>query len=130
MSDLTYTRFPSPCAHRVRPLRWNWAITDGLTGPVLASGHTLSEWGALRKIERALPRCVQRVNCAALHPLTRTEATQICACLADAGIRITIRLSDTVDIYGPVSTEQEVTALVAVLARTDAPVHYHAVVGS
>jgi hypothetical protein len=132
VSALTYTRFPSPQSRRIHLGRWVWAITDGLTGPAIISGRAISEWGALRKIERAVGRCEQRVDCDARHPLTRSEALQICACLAVEGIRITIKLSEAVDVYavGPVDTRQEVAALGAVLARTDAPVRWHAGVTS
>ena len=47
----------TPMPRRVRRGRWEWEITDGQTGEVLASGHTWTEGGALRARLRAEVDC-------------------------------------------------------------------------
>ena|GEM_PF-2712937 len=47
----------TPMPVRVRLGRWRWLIQDSMTGPVLASGHALTEAGALRARLRAEVSC-------------------------------------------------------------------------
>jgi hypothetical protein len=42
----TYTRFPATHPFRLGLLRWAWEVTDGYTGPVLATGTTRTRRGA------------------------------------------------------------------------------------
>lgn len=128
-----YTRFAAPRSRRIRLGRWEWAVTDGIGGPVLASGHTLTWYGTSRRLDRAVRSCrprphhITRDDRPARHPLSAVEAVAICDDLAAEGIRIVIRLGDCVDVTpcAAVDTAQEVRALAAVLGRTDVPVRWH-----
>jgi hypothetical protein len=42
----TYTRFPATHPFRLGAFRWAWEVTDGYTGPVLATGTTRTRRGA------------------------------------------------------------------------------------
>lgn len=46
MTAPTYTRFQATHTFRLRPFRWAWEVTDGHTGPVLATGTTRTRRGA------------------------------------------------------------------------------------
>ncbi|GIE30127.1 hypothetical protein Ait01nite_031720 [Actinoplanes italicus] len=46
MTAPTYTRFPATHPFRLGLLRWAWEVTDGYTGPVLATGTTRTRRGA------------------------------------------------------------------------------------
>lgn len=61
------------CPHRARYRigRWHWWLTDGETGPELCRGTARTEWGANRRIERALKAC-ERTPVAEVPPATVT----------------------------------------------------------
>lgn len=125
-------RFGAPGRRQIRPGHWSWWITDGLTGPVIAEGTAVSESSALRQLDRALARCEfppGDVRCGrpVLHPLSASEACLICAMLAAARVPVDIALSGTTVVVTPLAeltTEQEVRALRAICAETDAPVRW------
>jgi hypothetical protein len=129
-----YTRFAAPRSRRLRLGRWEWAVTDGIGGPVLASGHTLTWYGTSRRLDRAMRSCrprphhITRDDRPARHPLSAVEAVAICDDLAAEGIRIVIRLGDCVDVTpcGPVDTWQRVHAVRTVVDRTDVRVRWRA----
>ena len=119
-ATLLYTTFASPSRRRERLGRWTWTITDGLTGPVLLSGTARTAWGASRRIERALSRCCP-ARPGPKRPLSPTAATSLTERLHADGIPVTVCAGDCVEVCAdcPVTTEQEVAALTAVLAATD-----------
>ncbi len=130
---LFYTKFASPRYERRWIGRWRWEIRDGLGGiTVLASGHTLTERGAHRRIERTLRRCEQLTWTTAtdrpvLRPLSEAEACLICALLQHHGVPVDVSLCGVAVVVTPIAeltTEQEVRALTAVLDVTDAPVRW------
>jgi hypothetical protein len=88
--------FESPGYRRVRLGRWSWEIRDSMTGPVLTSGHTLTEWGARRRIERAVRRCVciagvHRCDLPVRHKLTADETKALNVLLAADKVPVTVR---------------------------------------
>jgi hypothetical protein len=111
---------------------WAWWVRDSATGPIVAQGHTLTEWGAQRAIERVARRCVCvagtcRNDRPVQHPLTRQEIGWINAVLDLAGIPVEVTLSGTAVVMTPsreLTTEQEVRTLRTVLPKTDAPVRW------
>jgi hypothetical protein len=114
------------CPHRARYRigRWHWWLTDGETGPELCRGTARTEWGANRRLERALKRCVGKPG--PKRPLSPVTALAITRQLNADGIPVTVCAGDCVDVCAtcPVTTEQEVAALAAVLAATDQRVNW------
>jgi hypothetical protein len=123
-------------AHRPVPWperrgRWIWAITDGMAGRTIATGHAITRWGAVRKQEQAYGRCVFRAWTfdlgPVLNPLSKAEACWICAVLDAAGVPVDVDVRGPAVVLTPrgtLTTEQEVRALTAVLDRTDSPVRW------
>ena len=111
---------------------WAWWVRDSATGPIVAEGHTLTEWGAQRAIEAAVRRCVCiagdcRADRPVLHPLTDEEIVWINVALDLAGLPVSIeRCGDAVVVTSrrELTTDEEVRALGTVLPRTDAPVRW------
>lgn len=126
--------FGSPSYRRVRLGRWAWAVRDGMTGPVLAEGHTLTERGAHRAIERTVRRCVPisgdcRCDRPVLHRLTPAEAAALNARLEAERVPVTVRIDNPAAdvVLWPaleLTTEQQVHAMRLVCDRTDAPVRW------
>lgn len=53
-----YTAFAhTPMPRRIRLGRWSWQITDGMTGPVIATGTAPTERAALRRRIHTELRC-------------------------------------------------------------------------
>lgn len=127
-------RHGAPFYRQVRPWRWVWQVRDGMTGPVLAEGRTLTERGAHRAIERVLRRCVCvegvcRVDLPVRHALTASEATCLSSRLERDGVPVTVRVDgpDGEVILWPalaLTSRQMAHTLVTVRRETDAPVHW------
>lgn len=135
MKPIYYTRFESPSYNRAHLGRWEWVIRDGMTGPVLASGHTLTERGAQRAIERVTRRCVciagvHRCDRPVLHPLGAMEAYYLTCQLDLDGVPVTVRVDGPADgtvILWPalaLTPRQEAHTLHVVRRATDAPVRW------
>jgi hypothetical protein len=138
MTAPVYRLFPRYLVHRVRPFRWAWEVTDGLTGPLLASGTTWTRGGA--EVEAALtaalcrrqPAGVCRCDRDVLHPLTPGEAKHLTAELAADGVPVTVQLDRRE--HGPaevvlwtalqLETWQQAHALRLVTRATDSRVHW------
>lgn len=131
-----YCRYESPAYRRIRPLRWRWELRDGPTGPVIASGHTLTETGAHRAITRAARRCVCvtgdiRCDRPVLRPLDAMAAYRLTQRLQREDVPVTVRVDGpdsarTVVLWPALAltSEQEAHTLHVVLAGTDAPVRW------
>jgi hypothetical protein len=126
--------FESPGYRRTGTFRWTWEIRDSMTGPVLASGHTLTGWGAQRRIARAVRRCVciagvHRCDLPVRHPLTAAEAERLTAQLRYDNVPVTVRLDGPpgLVLLWPALTltsRQQAHTLVTVRRATDAPVRW------
>lgn len=132
-APIYYTRFEAPGYRRIRRGWWAWWIRDGMTGPILAEGHALTERGALRAIERTTRRCVCvagdcRCDRPVLHRLTQMEAYALTERLQRDDVPVTVRVDgpDTVVLWPALALtpRQEAHALRLVLGRTDAPVRW------
>lgn len=127
-------RFESPGYRKVGPCRWSWEIRDSMTGPVLTSGHTLTEWGAKRRIERAVRRCVciagvHRCDLPVRHCLTHDEVSALNALLTADDVPVTVRVDGPggeVVLWPALALDSRQMAhtLVAVRRRTDAQVRW------
>lgn len=126
--------FGAPSYHRARLGRWDWAVRDGMTGPTLAQGHTLTERGAHRAIERIVRRCVPisgdfRCDRPVLHYLSHQEVCGLTDELWHDGVPVTVRVDGparTVVLWPALAltSQQEAHALHVVCDRTDAPVRW------
>ena len=123
----------APGYRQVRPFRWKWSVRDSSTGPVLAEGHTITSWGARRRIERVVRRCVCvagdcRADRPVLRPLSAIAAQVLSELLQRDGVPVTVRVDgpDTVVLWPALAltSEQEAQTLHAVLPKTDAPVRW------
>lgn len=108
-----YTAFAhTPMPRRIRLGRWSWQITDGMTGPVLATGTAPTERAALRRRIHTELRCRPEQE--------RLDA--ICRELLADGIEVRARYDERhrvcVRPCCEVSTRDEVRALGAFLAIT------------
>lgn len=127
-------RYGSPSYHQARFADWEWAVTDGVGGPVLAKGHTLTEWGAKRAIERTVCRCVPvsgvcRCDRPVLHRLTHWEAVNLTEQLRHDDCPVTVRVDNPAGevVLWPavaLTSRQEAHTLRLVTRVTDAPVHW------
>lgn len=129
-APIRYAEFPDGRVRKVSLLRWGWTIRDGMTGPVLTAGVCRTERGAYRRMTRAArnaERRVLHVHDRVLHPLTEWEAEAISDDLAEAEVPVMVQVDDVVHLWAlePVGIEQEVRALYAVAAVTDALVRWH-----
>ncbi|WP_328465466.1 hypothetical protein OHA21_43660 [Actinoplanes sp. NBC_00393] len=129
------TNFESPSYTRTRFGRWKWTVRDGMTGPVLATGHTLTERGARRAIERIAERCVCvagvcRCDRPVLRPLGRMAAYALTERLQRDDVPVTVRVDGPEGapvVLWPalaLTPRQEAHTLRLVLDRTDAPVRW------
>jgi hypothetical protein len=112
-----YAAFPhTPMPRRIRFGRWEWQITDGMTGPVLASGTAPTRGAALRRRIHAELRCRSEQE--------RLDA--ICAELHEQGIDVEAHYDKAhrvcVRPCCDVSTRDETRALAQFLAITSAVV--------
>jgi hypothetical protein len=130
-APIFYCRFAAPGSRRVRPGRWAWWITDGLTGPVLREGWALTEFGAHHAINRALQRCqvatgICRCDRPVLAPLTRESLTALNEQLEADRIPVTVQLpaAGVMQLWPLVAltTQQEAHAYRLVTAVTDMPI--------
>jgi hypothetical protein len=128
-----YCRFAAPGSRRIRPGRWSWWITDGLTGPILTQGTACTEWGAHRALDRALRRCematgVCRCDRPVLAPLDPVTAKTLNVRLKAKGIPVTVQLpTEGVAVLWPavaLTTEQEMHTYALVTAETDMPMRW------
>lgn len=106
--------------HRVRALRWHWAVRDGYVGPIVAQGRSWTERGAQWRAARA----VRRIEQAPLLTMERRIA-KASARLRRAGIPVEVRMDRGVVCVRPLcacSTADEVRVLAAFLAITSAVV--------
>lgn len=119
---------------RLRLGRWLWEVRDGATGPTLASGHTLTEWGAYRRRNKVAAGCQLRhhivdISHPPLHPLAAAEVDAIAAGLAAEGVRVRAWLDADSGVHlaplGPCETWREVRALSAFRCATDARLAWH-----
>lgn len=136
MTAIRYAAFPDGRVRKIRLGRWQWTVRDGLTGPVLAQGASLTERLAYWRMGAAValaeptgplipPMPLDRPR----RPLDEWTAAAINGDLAEAGVPVAVQVREdgTVDLWAldPLSTTQEVTALYAVTAETDARVRWH-----
>lgn len=124
---LYYTAFPcTPMPRKTGFGSWEWTLRDGACGMRLAEGTAWCRWAAFRAQAAAERRCVRHEPGTPFHPLTHGEARAITFRLWAHRIPVAVLAGARVDVYplAPVTTEQEVEALRAVLARTDAPVRW------
>lgn len=131
-APIYYTDWPSQAYRMIRLGRWAWTVRDGATGPIIAAGETRTEWGAHRRMLRAVAAMERRrhiVDIARppLHPLTPAEASALTARLGAEGIDVLIEAGPVVHVTEllPLTTEQEVRMLYAVAAVTDARLVRH-----
>jgi hypothetical protein len=119
---------------KIRTLRWQWTIRDGMTGPVLAEGVSLTERAAYRHMDAVTGhaehvRPVVPAGDQPLRPLGEWTAAAINGDLAEAQVPVAIAVGPdgAIDLYAldELSTTQEVQALFAVAAETDARLRWH-----
>lgn len=129
-------RHEAPSYRQIRAFRWQWTVRDGMTGPVLATGHTLTAWGARRRIEHVTRRCVCidgvcRCDNPVLKPLTAMDAYALSDRLQRDGIPVTVRIAgpDDAQIVQlwpalALTPRQEAHTLHLVAKETDMPVRW------
>jgi hypothetical protein len=109
----TYTRFPATHPFRLGLLRWAWEVTDGYTGPVLATGTTRTRRGAQIAASFAAAAC---------EPALSLRLQWIADRLRREGLRVSVRLDEQdrvcVRPLCACSTRDEVRVLRAFLAIT------------
>jgi hypothetical protein len=109
----TYTRFPAVHPFRLGLLRWAWEVTDGYTGPVLATGTTRTRRGAQIAASFAAAGC---------EPALSLRLQWIADRLRREGLRVSVRLDEKgracVRPLCACSTRDEVRVLRAFLALT------------
>ncbi|WP_045746420.1 hypothetical protein [Actinoplanes rectilineatus] len=127
------SRFPTWDATRTRLGHWDWRVTDGHTGPVLASGTAHTRRGADRAIEQAFRsyrfvRGDHRGDRPVLRPLDQLGASLLTWRLQLRGVAVTVRVDGPGHVVlWPVfalTPEQEALTLHLVLRATDAPVRW------
>jgi hypothetical protein len=111
----TYTRFPATHPFRLGLLRWAWEVTDGYTGPVLATGTTRTRRGAQIAASFAAAGC---------EPALSLRLQWVADRLRREGLRVSVRLDEQdrarVRSLCACSTRDEVRVLAAFLALTSA----------
>lgn len=132
-APIYFRDFEAPGYRRIRPFWWLWQIRDSHTGPILAQGHALTEWGAKRRIEQAVRRCVCvagtcRCDRPVLRPLPPADARALTETLQADGVPVTVRVDGPEQVVLwpalALTPEQEAHTLHVVCDRTDAQVRW------
>lgn len=124
----------TPMPRRIRLGRWTWTITDGMTGPVLATGTAWTKGAAMRRRLWAEARCRRitgdcRCDRPVLHHISHQEACGLTDRLWQDGVPVTVCVDGpekTVVLWPALelTTEQQVHALHLVCDTTDATVRW------